>query len=512
VGASQSGVNLIWDHVSFINCTDTGNLDCFRWAGSTDNTTGTRKITNTTMYNTSAYAAEIQMHDVVEGQSVKGGDASDVIGIVAYRTQLAHDAFHSLRNKVSNSFFITDISLSGGSTTVFSASDSITVQDNVYYAHFGNPHHIAESTAGGGSPNLYTRNVCDGDNYVPGDPGDFVLGANGSETVSFNLNINACGTLITALSASSVFTVLNNTMYNSFGISLGETNGSATQLAAFRNNLTVNPNSAAGVGGNDYDGVHTQSFFIRQSALVLDYNGFWQMPGSADIGAPASAVPALLTHPTLGQIGYVRVPLAVVGSQSAKSATAGTTTTTVICTGCSFTQAGELGVIPGDFVLDTTSNLYDTVASITNATTLVLTNGISTMASGRTFDVRKDYKNTSGAKYGDANFGANDLHANPQFTDPTRTLAKWDIANGGPGTMANIVAQAMKLNGWDINGNPATYNTAYNVMNVLSYIRTGFTPTNTQLKGAGSPTDGSPDIGALAVAGSVNSYSGSRIF
>jgi hypothetical protein len=36
VGASQSGVNLIWDHVSFINCTDTGNLDCFRWAISTN--------------------------------------------------------------------------------------------------------------------------------------------------------------------------------------------------------------------------------------------------------------------------------------------------------------------------------------------------------------------------------------------------------------------------------------------------------------------------------------------
>jgi hypothetical protein len=88
--------------------------------------------------------------------------------------------------------------------------------------------------------------------------------------------------------------------------------------------------------------------------------------------------------------------------------------------------------------------------------------------------------------YGGTNRGGRDLAVNPAYIDNSCTLAKWDIANGGPGSYANsaqsINANMVAMNGLDINGNPTTFNTAYKIENALTYLRRCWTPTNLMLK------------------------------
>lgn len=101
--------------------------------------------------------------------------------------------------------------------------------------------------------------------------------------------------------------------------------------------------------------------------------------------------------------------------------------------------------------------------------------------------------NVGGAHYASmvGTYGVNDIMANPNFVDPTRELLTWDTSIGGAGTSADAIAGILKMNGYG-----GTYNTAYSVPALMSYVKAGFTPTNQVYKGAGF--DGS-DIGAFAV-------------
>lgn len=100
----------------------------------------------------------------------------------------------------------------------------------------------------------------------------------------------------------------------------------------------------------------------------------------------------------------------------------------------------------------------------------------------------------TGKKEGEAGFGAHDLaNVDPGFVDPSRDMKKWDRVNGGAGTHDHAMEELLKLNRDD-------YNPKYSVEGLLTYVQQGFVPTNRQLKGAGDPKDGSPDIGAMDVA------------
>jgi hypothetical protein len=106
----------------------------------------------------------------------------------------------------------------------------------------------------------------------------------------------------------------------------------------------------------------------------------------------------------------------------------------------------------------------------------------------------------TGATYGDVGFGAGDVYANPQLVDGTRTAATWDSANGGPGTLAHIRDEVLKLNGRDSTGAAAAFNSSYSAANLLTYIRAGLTPTNAAISTAAH--DGTT-IGAVAYAAAV---------
>ena len=91
---------------------------------------------------------------------------------------------------------------------------------------------------------------------------------------------------------------------------------------------------------------------------------------------------------------------------------------------------------------------------------------------------------------GDPGFGGYSQSVDPQFVDDTRDFAAFDASVGGAGTSANAITEFMKLNKSD-------YDSNYNTVDLLNYVRAGFEPQNTQLFCAGDPLDGSPDIGAI---------------
>lgn len=98
------------------------------------------------------------------------------------------------------------------------------------------------------------------------------------------------------------------------------------------------------------------------------------------------------------------------------------------------------------------------------------------------------------ANYADLEFsvgtpGVHDQNVDPQFVDPTRDIASWDKSLGGPGTVANAVAELAKRN------DPSGFNPSYTLESLRLYVREGYRPRNSRLASAGH--DGKT-IGAVA--------------
>lgn len=68
--------------------------------------------------------------------------------------------------------------------------------------------------------------------------------------------------------------------------------------------------------------------------------------------------------------------------------------------------------------------------------------------------------------------GINDITGDPLFLDKTRALATWDSSLGGPGTAAHAISEMLKLNGYG-----GTFNAAYGLAALLTYVKAGFQPT-----------------------------------
>ncbi len=90
----------------------------------------------------------------------------------------------------------------------------------------------------------------------------------------------------------------------------------------------------------------------------------------------------------------------------------------------------------------------------------------------------------------------NDITENPKFLHSTRNLFMWDISKGGAGTKANVVNSFAGVNGY----NGATKKQSdppagYFPWDLITWVRYGFTPTNTALQGTGRE---GVDIGAVS--------------
>lgn len=340
----------------------------------------------------------------------------------------------------TNAFFVFD---SAGGLTTTTANSGASLTNSVAYSHKDNPHYFGENGNNGGASNTYQGNLCDGDNYAQtsaGDTGDFVL-PNAGVTIKNNILINNCGTLFTAGESSEAVTALNNTEYWNWGAAIGETQGGAGQVTAFRNNLFVNPstNVPSGEAALSENGIHQDSDFVTQTlaAGMLDYNAFWQMPGSGDSGA-SSTTQGNLTNAALG--GTVSYVGGATFANWFTSATYGTTSgygTHDIHANPQFVNAGwnlcswYMGLI-GNSSYSCATNNHDETA------------------------------------------------------------------------LLGVAQAIVSLNGCDYQGNAAAYDSRFSAAAALAAATAAYTPQNSALKATGSPLDGSPDIGAVTVSSSVS--------
>ncbi len=106
---------------------------------------------------------------------------------------------------------------------------------------------------------------------------------------------------------------------------------------------------------------------------------------------------------------------------------------------------------------------------------------------GYLLDDGSNHGNGSGKGYEELTFsdfqviGQHDLDdTDPQFVDPYRTVATWS------GSLEATMDRLAPGGGHTID-------------ELLEYIREGFRPQNSLLRGAGDPADGSPDIGAVSL-------------
>jgi len=344
------------------------------WSGTP---TGTRRVQNCTAYDSSGRQMQLQIYgpDPVYNNNV-------FVDVNCQTTTVTGKQF-------TYNFFV--FQLSTGTLSIAGDSNAL-VDNNVFYAHADNPHHVSESSSASLSINNYTNNIFDGDGYVGSDFGDCII-PTGEVSVRNNININDAGTLVALLNTAAIADIENNTVDGSQWVNVGESAGAATQLRNVRSNLFT----------NELRGLRQDTAFVTQTAFALNNNGFWNMTDATNLDNG-------------GNNSYL---------------------------------------------------------------------GAETYAAW-----------SSSATYPSTGFGDADVYADPGYQDGTRTLATWDAANGGAGTITSVIAEIVKLNGRDTAGNSATFNSNYSISSAQTYIRYGYTPTNSALAGAGY---GGSDIGALAV-------------
>ena len=316
IGTSTNRI-LSADHVAFVNCQDRSGGDgptCAEFRGSAA-AASPRLLTNVSAYNV-AYSAHPQtvllsLYGAQIGKSTLAGDDSDVPGFSGYNVRLVSALKMPLI--VRSSIVVEDQGTNGESCYLMAPNNGQLWQDQICYSHIPNQHEwIGYGTVSPGPPNLGQRLFCDGDAYSFTDWGDFWQDQ-GTSTLRDSLAINACGTLITSATSTSHNTVLNNTIYQSYGATIGETSGAPNQVIAFRNNLITWP------FGSGSGGVNAYNAFQRQASLSMDYNAFYGMPGSSDPivcalqGCPSTFAqpngsPTLLPNLSLGgTVSYVRL-------------------------------------------------------------------------------------------------------------------------------------------------------------------------------------------------------------
>ena len=295
--------NFVVQNVSFTNPVDTLTEHVFDFYGTGAKTSGTRTVMNVTASShsmTLRYMVNISIPGLQTGASILGGDAADINGFVGYNVAVVGTTTNSVGQIFRSTGVILDAGLQSSSCYGFFYNAGLEFQDSFCMERLPNQHEIVSGTAAsGGSPNLYQRYLCDGDGFDNFDTGDMIQDW-GTYTLENSIGLNFCGTMTTISNSSTeVATVVQNTNYNNFGETYCETACYDGVSPAFRDNLIVLPADTNGRGVRGDDGLHGALAFQRQTNFSLDYNGFYQMPGSGDPGSePQPPVPSADTEPS----------------------------------------------------------------------------------------------------------------------------------------------------------------------------------------------------------------------
>lgn len=109
-----------------------------------------------------------------------------------------------------------------------------------------------------------------------------------------------------------------------------------------------------------------------------------------------------------------------------------------------------------------------------------------------------------------ATLGMHDIAGDPQCVDMTRTLGSYAHSlNPALSTLNDFMIEVAKRNGFDVNGNAATFTPGFDATSAINWIKAGFTPTNPIFKGTG---ESGVDIGAVPVYVAAVSWARGRKF
>lgn len=191
----------------------------------------------------------------------------------------------------------------------------------------------------------------------------------------------------------------------------------------------------SGYGTHD---VHTNPQFLDSSRTLCTWYNKFSGASTECVGFQSGNIPSLVN-----------------GSGMIFTSTAGTGTTDIFCTTCSFTSWTNLGTNSSVEVYTggsgTTTRGYSKIASVASATHLTLSTAITGTTSGDSFTFITVTQGVGRA---------------------LMTINGWDYGSGSNGLP---VATAASI--WA------------NALSALTYIRAGFTPMNNQLKNAAKPSD-----------------------
>lgn len=346
-------------------------------------------------------------------------------GLVAYNCSLAKAG---KGGTFQNVLSVIDRNNTSGTALMTARNSDATFKNWVMLNHTNNQHHVlGMGTDAGGTQNNYSHMTFDGDGYVSYDAGDDYQDT-GNYSTSGGLHINASGTLFTLGSnPAQVATIDHETMYNSFGGAICETQCTAAMLARMSNSLFVLPSTAAGGETGNNDGGHFASAYryqYRQSAVSskTDYNFFWQMPGSGDPGAnPRKNVYIQLN---LGDTpSWAELPPQDADMFWHQQATINGVNVT--CANC-FANAQ-----PKDYIVDVSRRpaTYAVISGVSDASHAVLYQSLPGYQAGDLIDVRPGYFASNGL-YG-VDWGGHDQHINPWLQDAGRTVCTWWKSQSG---------------------------------------------------------------------------------
>lgn len=346
-------------------------------------------------------------------------------GLVAYNCSLAKSA---KGGTFQNVLSVIDRNNSSGTALMTARNTDATFKNWVMLNHTNNQHHLlGTGFDAGGTQNTYVHMTFDGDGYVSYDAGDDYQDG-GNYSASGGLHINDSGTLFTlGANPSQIASIDHETIYDSFGGAICETQCTATMLAKVSNSLFVMPSAAAGSETGNNDGAHFASAYryqYRQSAASsnTDYNFFWQMPGSGDPGAnPAKNVYIQLNlgdTPSWAELTPQEADL--VWHQAVTISGVNVT-----CTNC-FANARAK-----DYVVDITRRpaTYAVISQVTDASHAILYTSVPQYSPGDLIDVRPAYFASNGL-YG-VDWGSHDQHINPWLQDAGRTVCTWWKSQSG---------------------------------------------------------------------------------
>ena len=447
----------------------------FQYSHGSDLAGGVRRIRNSTFVSTQPSYLLVNAYDLVWDNVVI--DQANLNLSTNGRRQSFQNVFFS-GEQIAGQSNEEAVLLPRDAGISFENCAFITKPSNTENNHYC---HEKFGTIGVG-PNTWNNIVVDGVNGS--GSGDFVM-PGGAHSIANSLFINQFGNVSDGLYAGAKGTIHNITAWNNTHlvnggvIVISENGPDPAKASAHRNNIFSS--TLHGI----CEGTSVTNNWNRQTAYSLDYNAYWDMQHAEN-----------LVSPITGVLSYVYRP-SVAMTLTSGALTAGTNATNVVAAGAKFITDG---VRTGDMVY--ARGTYSMVLAVNSETQLALDgstgggSGISGLSPGDTITIFQGYWN-DGGRYGDPDKGRNDIAADPKYRDTTRSVLNWDTGNGGPGTLAHVRAEIVKLNGYDASGTPAVFNPNYSLSNFLNYVRYGFMPTNPLFKNAGSPADGSPDLGAI---------------